>query len=173
MSTHDSDADDNSSRLISVRGMEIAVALVLMAIAGVVIADSLRLGVNWRPIEGPAAGYFPFYIGLILAISSAVTLVRALVDKPAAGQTFVTRQAFSQVMAVLLPMILYIFVLSFVGIYVASAIYIALFMWHFGKYPVIKGAAIGVAISLSLFVMFEIWFLVPLPKGPLEEMLGF
>ncbi len=173
MSTHDSDADDSSSRLISVRGMEIAVALVLMAIAGVVIADSLRLGVNWRPVEGPAAGYFPFYIGLILAISSAVTMVKALVDKPAAGQTFVTRQAFSQVMAVLLPMILYIFVLSFVGIYVASAIYIALFMWHFGKYPLIKGASIGVAISLSLFVMFEIWFLVPLPKGPLEEMLGF
>lgn len=173
MSTHESNADDNSPRLVSVRGMEIAVALVLIAVAGVVIADSLRLGVNWRPIEGPAAGYFPFYIGLILALSSAFTLIRALVDKPAAGQTFVTRQAFRQVMAVLMPLILYIFVLGFIGIYVASAIYIALFMWHFGKYSLIKGGAIGVAISVALFLMFEVWFLVPLPKGPLEELLGF
>jgi hypothetical protein len=153
--------------------MDIVVALVLIAAAGVVISDSLRLGVRWRPIEGPAAGYFPFYIGLILALSSAVTLVRALVDKPAAGQTFVTRKAFGQVMAVLVPLIVYIVVLSFIGIYVASAIYIALFMWHFGKYPLSKGVPIGVGISLALFVMFEVWFLVPLPKGPLEEMLGY
>jgi putative tricarboxylic transport membrane protein len=24
-----------------------------------------------------------------------------------------------------------------------------------------------------LFMMFEVWFLVPLPKGPLEDMLGY
>ena len=173
MSTHKSDADDNSPQLFSVRGMEIAVSLVLIAVAGVVISDSLRLGIRWRPIEGPAAGYFPFYIGMILAISSAVTMLKAVVDKPAAGRTFVTRQSFGRVLAVLVPLILYIFVLSFIGIYVASAIYVALFMWHFGKYPLAKGALIGAGISLSLFLMFEVWFLVPLPKGPLEEMLGF
>jgi hypothetical protein len=24
-----------------------------------------------------------------------------------------------------------------------------------------------------LFMMFEVWFLVPLPKGPIEELFGF
>jgi len=172
MSGHEGETD-NSPRLASVRTMDIVVALILIAVAGVVISDSLRLGMRWRPIEGPAAGYFPFYIGLILAVSSAVTLIRALVDKPAAGQTFVTRQAFNRVLAVLIPLIVYIVVLSVIGIYVASAIYIALFMWYFGKYPLTKGVPIGVSISLALFVMFEVWFLVPLPKGPLEEMLGY
>jgi hypothetical protein len=173
MSHGESNTDDNQLPLVSVRTMEIAVALVLIGVAGVVISDSLRLGVRWQPIEGPAAGYFPFYIGLILAISSAVTMLRAFVDKPAAGQSFVSKKAFGQVMAVLLPLVLYIVVLSFIGIYVASVIYIALFMWHFGKYPLTKGAAIGFGISLALFLMFEVWFLVPLPKGPLEEMMGF
>ncbi len=172
MSSH-KDGTDDSPQLVSVRTMEIAVALVLMAAAGVVIADSLRLGMNWRPIEGPAAGYFPFYIGMILALSSAITLLRALADKPAAGQTFVTQQAFKRVLAVLLPLILYIVVLGVIGIYVASAIYIALFMWHFGKYPLTRGVPLGAAISLALFLMFEVWFLVPLPKGPLEEFLGY
>jgi putative tricarboxylic transport membrane protein len=172
MSGHEGKADD-SPRLASVRTMDIAVALVLIAVAGVVINDSLRLGMRWRPIEGPGAGYFPFYIGLILALSSAVTLLRAVVDKPAAGQTFVTRAAFRRVLAVLLPLVVYIVVLGFIGIYVASAVYIALFMWYFGKYPLTRGALIGVSISVALFLMFEVWFLVPLPKGPLEEMLGY
>lgn len=172
MSEHQGNADDSPS-LLSVRTMDIVVALVLMAVAGVVITDSIRLGVRWQAIEGPAAGYFPFYIGLILATSSAVTLVRALVDKPAGGKTFVTKQAFRQVLAVLIPLVVYIVVLGFIGIYVASAIYIALFMWYFGKYPILRGALIGGAISLSLFLMFEVWFLVPLPKGPLEEFLGY
>jgi putative tricarboxylic transport membrane protein len=172
MSGHEGKADD-SPRLASVRTMDIAVALVLIAVAGVVINDSLRLGMRWRPIEGPGAGYFPFYIGLILALSSAVTLLRAVVDKPAAGQTFVTRAAFRRVLAVLLPLVVYIVVLGFIGIYVASAVYIALFMWYFGKYPLTRGALIGASISVALFLMFEVWFLVPLPKGPLEEMLGY
>jgi putative tricarboxylic transport membrane protein len=171
--SHHQDEADNSPQLVSMRTMEIVTALALLAVAGVVITDSLRLGMNWRPIEGPAAGYFPFYIGVILAVSSAVTMLRALADKPAAQQTFVTRLAFGRVMAVLVPLVVYIIALGFIGIYVASAIYVALFMWHFGKYPLTRGALVGVSISVALFLMFEVWFLVPLPKGPLEEMLGY
>ena len=152
--------------------MDIVVALALLVVAGIVIMDSLRLGVRWRPIEGPAAGYFPFYIGVLLTISSVVTLVRAYYDKAAGEETFVTKAAFRSVLAVLIPLVVYIVALGFIGIYVASAIYIALFMWHFGKYPIQTGAGIGVAISVALFLMFEVWFLVPLPKGPLEDLLG-
>jgi hypothetical protein len=64
-------------------------------------------------------------------------------------------------------------VLDHIGIYVASAIYIAAFMLYMGRYRVITSAAVGIGVSIALFFMFEIWFLVPLPKGPLEEMLGF
>lgn len=170
--SHDEDRD-NEPRLVSTRTMEIAVALILLAVAGIVIADSLRLGVRWHEIEGPGAGYFPFYIGLLLAISSGVVLVRAVFDRRGAARAFVSKPAFRQVLAVLVPLIFYVAAVGVIGIYVASAIYIALFMWHFGRYSPLKGAAIGVAISLSLFAMFEIWFLVPLPKGPVEEFFGF
>ncbi len=160
-------------RLVSTRTMEIAVALILLLVAGIVIADSLRLGVRWREIEGPGAGYFPFYIGVLLAISSVVVLIRAAFDKSGTATNFVSKPAFRQVLAVLVPLIVYVAALSVIGIYIASAVYIALFMWYFGGYSPLKGAAIGAAISLSLFLMFEIWFLVPLPKGPVEEFFGF
>ena len=45
------------------------------------MTDSLRLGVGWRESEGPTAGYFPFYIGLFLAVASVVNLVRAWFDR--------------------------------------------------------------------------------------------
>ena len=75
--------------------------------------------------------------------------------------------------AVFLPFAGYVFALGFIGIYVASALYIALFMWWFGRYPPSRGIAVGVVIATVLFLMFEVWFLVPLPKGPIEQLLGY
>jgi hypothetical protein len=77
------------------------------------------------------------------------------------------------VLAVLLPLAAYVAVLGLIGIYVASAIYVALFMWRFGRFPLVRGAIVGGAIAVVLFLMFEVWFLVPLPKGPVEGMLGY
>ena len=160
-------------RLVSIRTMDIVVALLMLAAAAVVISDSIRVGIGWQENEGPRAGYFPFYIGVLLGVASAVNLIRALFDTKGATRTFTTAPAVRQVLAVLLPLLVYVAAVAYIGIYVASAIYMTLFMWYFGKYPVWRGAVIGVAVSIVFFLMFEIWFLVPLPKGPLETWLGY
>jgi putative tricarboxylic transport membrane protein len=159
-----------SASLVSVRTMNIVVATILAIVAGIVITDSVRLGFGWTA-EGPAPGYFPFYIGLFLVLASAVNLVQAV--RARGVQAFVTKPAFRSVLAVLLPLVAYVAVLSYIGIYVASAVYIALFMWRFGRYALVRGAIVGVAIAVALFLMFEVWFLVPLPKGPVESLLGY
>jgi putative tricarboxylic transport membrane protein len=156
--------------LVSVRTMNIVVAAILMIAAGIVITDSVRLGFGWTA-EGPAPGYFPFYIGLFLVLASAVNLLQAV--RTRGVQTFVTKPALRRVFAVLLPLVVYVAVLSYIGIYVASAVYVALFMWRFGRYALVRGAIVGVAVAVALFLMFEVWFLVPLPKGPVESMLGY
>lgn len=155
--------------LISTRTMDIVVALLMLAAAAVVISDSLRLGMGWQENEGPRAGYFPFYIGMILAVSSAVNLVRAVIDRRGGTKTFTTKPALLQVLAVLIPLAIYVGAVAVIGIYVASIVYMALFMWHFGKYAIWRGLLIGFAVSAVFFLMFEVWFLVPLPKGPLDE----
>jgi hypothetical protein len=33
--------------------------------------------------------------------------------------------------------------------------------------------AVSVGFSVSTFLVFETWFLVPMPKGPLETWLGY
>ncbi|MFM9975199.1 MAG: tripartite tricarboxylate transporter TctB family protein [Beijerinckiaceae bacterium] len=168
-------AEHNSEEtpLVSHRAMEIATALLFLLASSIVMFDSWKLGVGWKESEGPAAGYFPFYISILMAFASLVVLFQGVVKRVGADKTFVTREGFKSVTLVLIPLILYVATIQYIGIYVASALYIALFMWHFGKYNIVKGLAVGLGVALSLFAMFEIWFIVSLPKGPLEAYFGY
>jgi hypothetical protein len=89
------------------------------------------------------------------------------------GQLFAEWGQLRQVLSVLVPTIVYVALVPYIGIYVASALLIAFFMRVFGRYGWIVTAAVSVAVPILTFLMFESWFLVPLPKGPLESMLGF
>ncbi len=156
---------------VSTRTVEIAVALILFAVGALVVYDSYRLGSKWGS-DGPQSGYFPFYIGLLICVSSVVTLTQAAFAKSGAGKPFVLWGPFKRVLTVLLPAALYVLCVKFVGLYVASAIYIAIFMVWLGKYSWWKGVAVGVVINAIFFMMFEVWFKVPLFKGVLNP-LGF
>lgn len=150
---------------------EIAVALAFLAIGAIVIFDSLRLGARWGD-EGPQAGYFPFYIALIICASAAMILLRALRLRPEDDKTFVRVEQLKLVLAVLVPTAVYVALIGWLGIYVASIAFIAFFMRWLGKYVWWKVAVTSIGNSVFFFLIFEIWFKIPLPKGPLETLLG-
>jgi putative tricarboxylic transport membrane protein len=162
-------SEQNERPAATVRTMEMVVAVSLFALGALVIYDSQRLGAQWAD-DGPQAGYFPFYIGLLICISTAVIFFRALPGK--ARKTFVTREALSLVFKMLVPSIVYVIAIAFLGIYVASTVYIVFFMLWLGKYSWAKAIPVGLGVSLVFFLLFEVWFKVPLPKGPLEAALG-
>lgn len=168
--------DEHGSRQsrggLSTSAVEAITAVLLFTIGLVVIRDSQRLGAGWAS-DGPQSGYFPFYIGLLICFSSAVTLFQAVFGKLKNPDTFVERQQLKQILSVLLPATVYVGLIHVLGVYVASATYIAIFMAWLGGYSVPKAAAVGISVSVFLFLMFEKWFAVPLPKGPVERMLGF
>jgi putative tricarboxylic transport membrane protein len=124
--------------------VELVVAGLLALAGGVVMADSLRVGTGWGA-EGPQAGFFPFYVGLILFASAATTFALGLAPALRPRENFVGRRELGRVMGLLVP----------------AAVFVAAANW------------LGIAISLVLFVAFELWLLMPLPKGPLEAALGF
>ena len=170
---------------ISTRTMEIAVAAILFALGALVVFDSVRLGAGWAD-DGPQSGYFPFYIGLLLCVSSVATLVQVgLAEWKRRDQfrgaiaerrsQFVAWGPLRLVLSVLLPALVYVVGVQLIGIYVASAVYIAVFMRWLGKYPWPKSVAVGVLVSAALFFMFEVWFKVPLFKGAYDPLawLGF
>jgi len=153
-----------------VRAAEITVAGGFFAIGAIVIFDSIRLGIGWKD-DGPAAGYFPFYIGALVCISSLINLVAAFAAARTGDAAFVEVGQLKLVLSVLLPTAVYVGIIGWLGIYVASVLFVALFMRWLGKYTWLKVAAVSIGNSVVFFLIFEVWFKIPLPKGPLESLL--
>lgn len=157
---------------ISQRTAEIAVALAFIAVGCVMMFDTYELGAGWSK-EGPQSGYFPFRVGAIICLASLAVIVQTLASRKMKDEVFVTYVRLRPVLLVLVPTILYVAVIHFLGIYVASAVFIAGFMRIMDKYGWVKTLAVSVGFNATLFWLFEVQFLVPLPKGPLEALFGY
>ena len=155
----------------SQRTAEIVVAAVFLLLAAIVIFDSVRLGISWGE-DGPQAGYFRFYVALIICLSSLVNLVLALMVPPQKNKAFVEIGQLRLVLAVLVPTAIYTALIGWLGIYLASILFVGFFMRWLGKYAWWRVLAVSVGNSVVFFLIFEIWFSLPLPKGPIEALLG-
>jgi hypothetical protein len=132
----------------------------------------VRLGFGWQEVHGPRPGYFPFYIGLIICIASLVNATLALRVPAAQNKTFVEVGQLKLVLTVLIPTAIYAALVTWIGIYVSSVLFIGFFMRWLGKYPWWKVVGVSLGTAVVLYLVFEKWFKVPLPKGPLENLLG-
>lgn len=170
--TEESDSPRGPSGSVGTRWPEIALAGLLLTVSLFVIADSLRVGTGWAE-DGPRSGYFPFYIGLMLLGAAGWILGSVFLRWRQADPVFAERAQLAGVVAVLVPMIVYVVCIIFAGIYVSSMLLIGYFMRRHGKFGWVRTLAVALGVPVACFLIFERWFLVPLPKGPLENLLGF
>ena len=166
----ESQANEPEPSAASRQTLEIVTSIFFIAVGSLVMWDSSRIGAGWGA-DGPQSGYFPFYIGLLMNMASAVNLVLAISSGKA--ESFVSRPAIKLVLAIFLPCLVYVAAMQWLGLYVASVVFIAVFMRWQGKFSVFKSVLTSLLVVVALFLMFEIWFKVPLIKGPLEAALGY
>lgn len=168
MDTHEVEVQAGAG--ISVKAVELVVALCLLAGAIVVIWSNYSVGAGWAP-DGPEAGYFPMRVGIIVLVCSVLVGLQAL--RAGGTAVFATWQQLRQVGVILVPLTVYVSLIGLLGIYVASSVFMVGFMVWVGKSGWLRAALIGVGTNVLLFWIFEIQFRVPLPKGPLEAALGY
>ncbi len=149
---------------------DILTALVLLAGALLVAGEGWRLGFGWGT-DGPESGFFPFALGLGLAVCSVVSLVQARAIPSA--RRFVEAGKLVPVAKVALPAAGMVLLIHVAGLYVSSALYMALYMRWIGRHRWSLVILISLGIPLVTFLVFEEWFLVPMPKGPVEAWLGY
>ena len=154
------------------RSVDIVVSLLLVSLAALLGWDSWRTGAGWAS-DGPQAGYFPFYLSVMLALASLYGLVSRLLSKEASSAAFVTRDQFVRVMQVFVPTLLFVALTQFLGLYVASFLLVAGFMWYVGGIAVWKSVLASFLFTAAMFITFEIAFDVIMPKGPLEAAFGY
>ena len=126
--------------------------------------------INLGGAEGPRAGFFPFYIGLFIIVSSAINFWHVLRDGD--GELFAEWTQLRQVMSVVIPTAIYVGAMPFTGLYLASIIFIGYFMRWLGKYRWVTVLAVALGMPIVTYFIFERYFMVPLPKGPIEDWLG-
>lgn len=166
--SHSSD----SPALLSTRAVELGLTVFTCLIGIVVMFGSLEQGIGWSE-SGPAPGYFPFYIGLLLSAASLANGVLTLVHWRALNLAFVSRKAFKQVLSVFIPIVLFVAAMPLMGIYLASALFISWFMWRDRARPKPYSKRVIAAVSLGTvitsYLIFALWFKVPLDAGPLSD----
>jgi hypothetical protein len=167
------DKPGTERKSVTTRAAEMLTALAMLPVGALVVYDSIRVGNGWAS-DGPQAGFYPFYIGLILCVAAlGILLQTALAKYEQGSEVFVEAGQFRQVLAIFVPSAIYVAAIYAIGIYVASALFLVIFMCWRGKYSLWKALPIGLAVPVLMFLLFEIWFKVPLPKGPMEALLGY
>jgi putative tricarboxylic transport membrane protein len=164
--------EDNTAegRGVGNAGVEIVVSVLIIMLGTVAAWDSARIGAGWGS-DGPQSGYVPFWIGMILIAASLVNLFQVARGREAGAQ-FASFAQLRLVATILAPATVYVVAIPFLGIYASSAILVAFFMVRLGEFRWWVAIASGLAVAVVTFVTFEIWFLVSMPKGPIEELLG-
>ncbi len=167
-----SDPAEAPRAVTSTRAVDICVSLLLAAFAALMAWDNWRSGAGWAA-DGPKAGYFPFYLSLLLGGASLFGLVKALATRAGAASPFVNRDQLRRVLQVLVPTFLFCLLTQWLGLYVASFLLIAGFMRAIGRIAWWKSLLTSLVFAGAMFVTFDIAFDVIMPKGPLEAWLGF
>jgi len=164
--------EPDSPAVTSTRIVDVTTSLLLILLAVTLGYDNWRTGISWDS-TGPQAGYFPFYLAVILAAASLHGLVAAFLSRKEAAETFVTRAQARRVLAVFVPTLLFCLVTQYLGLYVASFVLIAGFMRLVGKIALWKSLLTAFVFTAVMFVTFDIAFDVIMPKGPLEAAFGY
>lgn len=159
------------SSAASSRTLELVVAGLIFVFGLAVVLDSWRLGARWAD-DGPQSGYFPFYIGGLILVSSGFIFYRGWGNQKLAAKRFVSIGQLKLVLMVLIPSIVYVGLIHWLGIYAASMLFIGFFMIWLGNYAIAKTLSVAIGVIVAFFLIFEVWFKVPLPKGPIEALLG-
>jgi putative tricarboxylic transport membrane protein len=158
------------------RTADLVTAALLMLLGGIVIYDAVHLGFGWGN-DGPQSGFFPFWLAVFMVAISFAVLLQAW--RATSKKSFVTREQFIPVLKVLAPIAGFIVLTDppgpwpGLGLYVAGGLYLGFYMRWVGRHDWRSVIALSVAIPVITFFIFEKWFLVPMPKGPVEAWFGY
>jgi hypothetical protein len=163
---------DDSPAVAQQRTVETITLAVILAFSLLMMYDNRRTGIAWES-TGPQAGYFPFYVSLIMAGACVFGLVNEFRKRAEASEPFVRRNQFKRVLQVFVPTLAFVPVTQWLGLYVASFALIAGFMYFIGHIKPWKSVLTGYLFTMVMFLTFEVAFDVIMPKGPLERLFGF
>jgi putative tricarboxylic transport membrane protein len=154
------------------RKADIGFAILLLMLAVLVAWESLKLDIGWG-LNGPEGGFFPFWLSVGLGVCCVGILAQAAWNtSPALGQPLVRPGGWVPILKVAVPATAMVALTELIGLYAAAALYIGFYMRWIGKHHWLLVLVVSLGVPLASYVIFDKWFLIPMPKGWWGEHLG-
>ena len=150
---------------------EIGTAILTLVFGLVIVKGSLEFGIGWDT-SGPQPGAFPFYAGALIALASLGNAATAFGRDPRLAAQLLSREQLARIARFAAPIVAFVAAALWLGLYVATALYLFFVMRAQGGYSTARSLAVGVGLPVALFLLLEKAFHTPLLKGPLEAALG-
>ena len=132
--------------------------------------------IGWAKGLGPQAGWFPFWLAVIMLICSLIVLIPKVLQAVREGlgedTTFVSVEGFKALMNAFLPMLIYVITIPWLGFYLGSTIYLIYYIRMVGKHSWTLSLFTGIIFSVSVFLIFEKALKLTLAKGFIEPILN-
>jgi hypothetical protein len=148
------------------RKANVWVAVVIFLLGVIVLWDAIRLGFKYDPTTGPGPGFLPFYLGLGVLVGTALIIfkgIKALKDGP--GKPLIPEGGLKPILWVLIPSTIMVTSIPFFGLHIAAMVFIIFYMRVVGKIEWYKCFLVGLLFPISLYIVFDRLFLIPLPTG--------
>ena len=148
---------------------ELVIGLALLALAGIIGLDTLKLPAGAVYGIGPEVA--PIIVAAGLAALGLATLVAAWRDAPAESAAERMSVDAAPVLVILGGLAVLIAIIALGGGFVAGfTVLFAATAWAFGNRAAHWDLAIGFALSLVIYLAFTKLLTLSLPQGPLERL---
>ena len=146
---------------ISRHAVEVGVTIVLLALAGLIFYDTMRLGPGWGE-SGPQPGFFPFVL-IIFLVAGAVGVMVLSAIKPDRRPFFEVSDEIKDLLKVGIPIAIAVLAVRWAGLYVTSGVYLALFMAWYGRFRWYQALAGGLVLPLAMWLTLREGFNIAMP----------
>ncbi|WP_332685109.1 tripartite tricarboxylate transporter TctB family protein [Bosea sp. (in: a-proteobacteria)] len=154
---------------------EVATALATLAFGLVIVQGAREFGIGWDS-SGPQPGAFPFYVGMLIALASAGTILgavgRRIAGSAALAESFLDGARAKRIAAFFVPLIGFVALSAGLGMYVAMVLYLVFTMRFQGRYGWLPTLAVSLGTAVFFYVALEKFFQLGLLKGPVEAFFG-
>ena len=143
------------------------VGAVLLLLFGVWFAAVALRNYTYWGTTGPGSGFFPFWLGLAMAVLAALLLVRA-VREPDPGPPWVPHgRGLVRFLGVLGGAVAFLVVMPWLGMAVTTVLFLVGILKLLEGHSWAASVAIALATALVNWAVFAWWLRVPFPTGVL------
>ena len=157
--------------------MSAIVAAIIACVGVTTIVGSLPLG-YWTAL-GPGPGFFPLWLGILLAmlgVAWAVTEVRSwragVSSRPASAEEEPPEYSLPTAAAIVASLVILAACLEVLGYQLSMLFFLLFHLLVLGKRGLLLSAVIAVAGSFGVFMVFTLLLGVPLPASSIPLLRG-